>query len=287
MTTTFREKLTAASVLHHSLLCVGLDPEPARLPTRLRGLPLAGAVEAFCREIVLATHDLVCAYKPNLAFFLALGRDGLDALNVVRAVTPVDIPLVLDAKFNDIGNTAEAYARFAFDVCGADAVTVNPYLGGDAVAPFLARPDRAAFLLVKTSNPGSGDVQDVPTAAGETVAMHVARQVRTWSRAHGNAGVVVGATYPAELAAVRAALLEAPILVPGIGVQGGDLAAAVAAGLDTRGGGLLISASRSVLYASAGDDFATAARAEALRLRGAINERRQAAGGGTFVTQAQ
>jgi len=272
--TTFREKLARARAANDSLLCVGLDPEPTRLPSSLAHLPTGEAVTVFCREIVAATHDLVCAYKPNLAFFLALGRDGWDALLAVRAMVPPAIPLVLDAKFGDIGNTAEAYARFAFNVLDADAVTVNPYLGGDAVAPFLARPERAAFLLVKTSNPGSGDVQDVRTATGETVAMHIARHTGIWGAAHGNAGVVVGATYPADLAAVRATLPDAPILVPGIGAQGGDLAATVTAGQDVHGGGLLISASRGVLYASSGSDFAAAARAEAVRLREAINARR-------------
>ncbi len=279
MTTTFREKLATASAANDSLLCVGLDPEPARLPAPLAHLPSSEAVTAFCREIVAATGDLVCAYKPNLAFFLALGREGWDALLAVRAMVPPAIPLVLDAKFGDIGNTAGAYARFAFDVLDADAVTVNPYLGGDAVAPFLARPERAALLLVKTSNPGSGDVQDVRTTTGETVAIHVARHVGIWGAAHDNAGAVVGATYPADLAAVRVTLPDAPILVPGVGAQGGDLEATVMAGIDARGGGLLISASRGVLYASAGADFATAARAEAMRLRDAINiRRRQVAG---------
>jgi len=272
--TTFREKLVGASVANDSLLCVGLDPEPTRLPPSLAHLPTGEAVTAFCREIVAATHDLVCAYKPNLAFFLALGREGWDALLAVRAMVPSAIPFVLDAKFGDIGNTAEAYARFAFDVLDADAVTVNPYLGGGAVAPFLARPERVAFLLVKTSNPGSGDVQDMRTATGETVAMHIARYTGIWGAAHGNAGVVVGATYPADLAAVRATLPDAPILVPGIGAQGGDLAATVTAGQDAHGGGLLISASRGVLYASSGSDFAAAARAEATRLRDAINAQR-------------
>ncbi len=273
--TTFREKLATASAANDSLLCVGLDPEPARLPAPLAHLPPGEAVTAFCREIVAATRGLVCAYKPNLAFFLALGRDGWDALLTVRTMVPPAIPFVLDAKFGDIGNTADAYARFAFDVLDADAVTVNPYLGGDAVAPFLARPERTAFLLVKTSNPGSGDVQDVRTTTGETVAMHVARHAGGWGAAHGNAGVVVGATYPADLAAVRATLPDAPILVPGIGAQGGDLAATVTAGRDAQGGGLLISASRGVLYASSGTDFATAACAEATRLRDAINGQRR------------
>lgn len=271
---TFAGKHAAAVAATHSLLCVGLDVDPAKLPAPLRSSPVAEAMLTFCRVIVAATSDYVCAYKPNLAFFLAQGAAGFAVLCELRETIPAHIPLILDAKFEDIGNTAAMYAATAYDVVGADAVTVGPYLGGDAVAPFLARPGRTAFVLVKTSNPGSGDVQDVRTAGGSTVAHHVAARVGQWGAAHGNAGVVVGATYPAELAAVRAILPDAPILVPGIGAQGGDIAATVRSGQDARGGGLLISASRSVLYASSGDDFAEAARAEASRLRNAINEHR-------------
>lgn len=273
-TETFATKYAVAVAANDSLLCVGLDIDPAKFPASLRALPVAEAMRMFCREIIAATSDCVCAYKPNLPFYLAQGAAGFAVLCELRAIIPAHIPLLLDAKCNDIGNTAEMYATTAFDVIGADAATVNPYMGGDAVAPFLARPERTAFILVKTSNPGSGDLQDVRTEGGGTVAAHVAAHVREWGAAHGNAGVVVGATYPAELAAVRAILPDAPILVPGIGSQGGDIAATVRAGQDARGGGLLISASRSVLYAASGDDFAHAARAEALRLREAINEHR-------------
>jgi len=271
---TFAGKYATAVAANDSLLCIGLDVDPAKLPAPLRALPVAEAMRTFCREIIAATSDCVCAYKPNLAFFLAQGAAGFAVLCELREMIPAHIPLLLDAKFNDIGNTAEMYAATAYDVIGADAVTVNPYMGEDATMPFLARSERTAFVLVKTSNPGSGDVQDVRTAGGNTVAHHIAAHVREWGAAHGNAGVVVGATYPAELAAVRAILPDAPILVPGIGAQGGDIAATVRAGRDAHDGGLLISASRSVLYASAGDDFAEAARAESLRLRDAINEHR-------------
>lgn len=270
----FAEKYAAAVAANHSLLCVGLDPDSAKFPAPLRALPVAAAMRTFCREIIAATHDLVCAYKPNLAFFLAQGAAGFAVLCELRTMIPAHIPLLLDAKFNDIGNTAAMYAATAYDLLRADAVTINPYLGGDAIAPFLARPERTAFVLVKTSNVGSGDLQDVRTMNGESVALHVARQVRQWSAAHDNAGVVVGATYPAALAAVRAVLPDAPILVPGIGAQGGEIAATVRAGRDAHGGGLLISASRSVLYASAGADYVAAARAEAMWLRDAINAHR-------------
>ncbi len=154
-------------------------------------------------------------------------------------------------------------------------MTVSPYVGGDALAPFFARPDRTAFVLCKTSNPGSGDLQDVAVEGGETVFLRMAARIREWGAMYGNVGAVVGATYPAQMAAIRAALPDAPLLVPGIGAQGGDLAGSVQAGMDARGAGMLISASRSVLYASAGEDYADAARAEALRLRDAINAARQ------------
>lgn len=269
--TTFRARLDAASIANRSLLCVGLDPDLAQLPEHLRALPTEEALTTFVRGIIEATGDLVCAFKPNLAFFLAYGAAGWNVLLNVRAMMPAHVPLVLDAKLNDMGRTAEMYATMAFDVLGADAVTVNPYLGGDAVAPYLARPDRAAIVLCKTSNPGSGDLQDVHTAGGERFSLLVAQRIGDWGARHGNAGAVVGATYPGELGAIRAIIPDAPILVPGIGAQGGDLAASVRAGADASGRGLLLSASRSVLYASSGPDYAAAARAEALALRAAIN----------------
>ena len=272
--TTFRDRLDGAVMAHGSLLCVGLDPEVAELPAALRSLPVEEALRNYLHAIIAATSDLVCCYKPNLAFFLAHGAAGWNVLLGLRATIPAHIPLLLDAKFGDIGSTATMYARTAFDVVGADAVTVSPYVGGDALAPFFARGDRAAFVLCKTSNPGSGDLQDLSLASGESVSLRMAARIQVWGAARGNVGAVVGATYPAEMAAIRAALPDAPILVPGIGAQGGDLEGSVRAGIDRHGAGILVSASRSVLYASAGDDFADAARAEALRLRDAINAAR-------------
>ncbi len=267
---TFRDRLHDARTHNHSLLCVGLDPDLAKLPVSLRELPLEDALRAFLRGIVEATADLACAFKPNLAFYLAHSAAGWQVLTELRGVIPADIPMVLDAKVNDMGATAEMYVRMAYDVVQADAVTVNPYLGGDAVAPYLARPDRAAIILCKTSNPGSGDLQDIRTESGEPVSLLVAGRIARWGEQYGNAGAVVGATYPAELAAVRAVLPDAPLLVPGVGAQGGDLESAVRAGRDAHGGNLLISASRSILYASSGADWQDAARAEALRLRDAM-----------------
>ncbi|MHB8647926.1 MAG: orotidine-5'-phosphate decarboxylase [Thermomicrobiales bacterium] len=271
MTTTFRERLDDAVHANRSLLCIGLDPELARLPKTLRSLPVEDALTHFLHDIIAISADVVCCYKPNLAFYLAHGAAGWNVLLGLREVIPAHIPMLLDAKFGDIGSTAEMYARTAFDVVRADAVTVSPYVGGDALAPFFARDDRAAFVLCKTSNPGSGDLQDVPLASGESVSLRIAARIRDWGAARGNVGAVVGATYPAELAAIRAAIPDAPILVPGIGAQGGDLEGSVRAGMDRHGAGLLVSASRSILYASSGSDFAYAARAEALRLRDAIN----------------
>ncbi len=272
--TTFRERLNGAVATHGSLLCVGLDPEVAKLPAALRSLPAAEALATFLHGIIAATADLVCCYKPNLAFYLAHGAAGWDVLLGLRDVIPAHIPMLLDAKFGDVGSTAEMYARTAFDVVRADAVTVSPYVGGDALVPFFARDDRAAFVLCKTSNPGSGDLQDLPLASGESVSLRIADRIREWGAARGNVGAVVGATYPAQMAAIRAALPDAPLLVPGIGAQGGDLEASVRAGMNREGAGMLISASRSVLYASAGGDFADAARAEASHLRDAINAAR-------------
>ncbi len=269
---TFREKLRAASNRNDSLLCVGLDPQPAFMPI--------DDVERFCRTIIEATQDLVCVYKPQSAFFEAYGREGWDALKATIDAVPDEIPVLLDAKRGDIGSTAEAYASAGFDYFGADAMTVNPYLGADSVAPFLARPDRTAFVLCRTSNPSAPDMQDLSTTRDgqedvQPLYMRVADLANEWNQPHGNVGLVVGATYPDELAQIRARCPDLPILLPGIGAQGGDLEGSVARGLDAQGGGLMLSASRSVLYASDGDDFARAARDAALELREAINAARR------------
>jgi orotidine-5'-phosphate decarboxylase len=265
MTMTFLNLLLAASRRNRSLLCVGLDPDPARIPAALRVAP--DPVYAFCAAIVEATADLVCAFKPNIAFFEALGTAGHATLRRVIDAVPGGVPVILDAKRGDMDSTAAAYAKSVFEVLGAGAVTLNPYLGSDALAPFLRYADRGCLLLCKTSNPGSADLQDLPLAGGGPLYLEVARRAQIDWNTNGNVGLVVGATHPDQLRAVRELCPELPLLVPGVGAQGGDPALAVRAAVDRHGERAIISASRSILYASQGDDFAEAARREALRLR--------------------
>jgi orotidine-5'-phosphate decarboxylase len=266
---TFLIKLLEAGRRNHSLLCVGLDPDPARIPARLRATP--DPVYAFCAAIVEATADLVCAFKPNIAFFEALGTYGHATLRHVIDAVPRDVPVIVDAKRGDMGSTAVAYASSLFEVLGADAVTLNPYLGSDSLAPFLRYVDRGCLLVCKTSNPGSADLQDLRLASGEPFYMEVARRAQTDWNANGNAGLVVGATYPDQLRMVRELCPELPILVPGVGAQGGDPMLAVRAAVDRQGERAIVSASRSILFAADGDDFAEAARRETLRLREELN----------------
>ena len=269
MNGTFVAKLKAAAERNNSLLCVGLDPDPALMP-------IADAGE-FNEAIVKATADLVCAFKPNLAFYEAMGEAGWAALRRTLAAVPPHIPVIADAKRGDIGNTAAAYARAVFEVLGCDAMTVNPYGGEDAVEPFLEYADRGVFVWCRSSNPSAGDFQDIVVEhEGERRPLWqvVALRAREWNRA-GNVGLVVGATYPAQLAEARALCPEMPILVPGVGVQAGSLRDAVRAGLDAAGGGVIISASRSVLYASQDAEYALGARAAALHLRDLINRYRE------------
>lgn len=267
----FREKLADAAQTNRSLLCVGLDPDPARLP--------GNDVAAFLCAIVEATSDLVCAYKPNLAFYERMSEAGYAALRAVLKAIPKHIPVIGDAKRGDIAHTAQAYARALFDELGFDAATVNPYLGSDAVAPFVERADRGVFIVCRTSNPGARDLQDLPVA-GEggprPLYQAVAELAKRWNT-RGNVGLVVGATYPDDMRDLRQLCPELPFLVPGIGSQEGELARAVRAGLDAKGGGIIINASRAVLYASEGADFTQAARREAQALRDAIEEHRRAA----------
>jgi orotidine-5'-phosphate decarboxylase len=274
----FRERLAHAASANYSLLCVGLDPVLARIPASLRAdADVTQAIVAFNAGVIDATSDLVCAYKPNLAFYLAHGLAGVAALEKTRRLIPDHIPVVLDAKVGDMGNTAEAYATAYFDTWGFDAVTVNPYLGEDSLAPFMRRPDRGVIVVCKTSNPGSGDLQDLSTLDADRqqpLYLTVAERVASWSeRWPATLGLVVGATYPEELAAVRRRCPEAPVLLPGIGAQDGDLEASLRAGLDARGAGLLVSASRSVIYAGSGTegDWPESVRAAAAELRDAIN----------------
>ncbi len=262
----FRTKLEAAWERSGSLLCVGLDPDPAQMAI--------ADVAAFNIAIVEATADLVCAFKPNVAFYEALGPErGYEALRRILAAMPPHVIKLADAKRGDVEHTARAYVRAFYDDLGFDAVTVSPYLGHDSVAPWLERPEKGAFVLCRTSNPGAGDLQDlaVQTEGGARPLYEVvAGRVRAWDR-HGNAGLVVGATYPEEMRRVRALCPGMPFLAPGVGAQQGSLAATVSAGLDARGAGLLVNASRGGTYASKGADFAQAARAAAQALRDEIN----------------
>ena len=276
-----------------TLLCIGLDGELERLPLSVRagqtgllsidderaGSGVEGALVTFHQAIIDATADLACAFKPNAAFFEMHGPAGLRAL--IRLIAYIharypSVPVLLDAKRGDVASTSQAYAHALFEVCNADAVTLHPYLGGEALTPFLERCDRGVFILCRTSNPGSAEFQNmrVATADGqgeEPLYVALARRVAEEWNANGNCGLVVGATYPDELQKVRAVVGDLPMLVPGIGHQGGDLESTIRAGLDSQGEGLLISASRSIIYASDGLDFAQAARREARRLHREIN----------------
>jgi orotidine-5'-phosphate decarboxylase len=251
-------------------LVVGLDTDPGRIPESVAwGAAPAERVVEFNRRIVEATADLACAYKPNAAFYEALGADGFQALSetivAIRGNAP-DAAVILDAKRADIGSTNAGYAAAAFDQLGADAVTVHPYLGGEALFPFLARSEKLVFVLARTSNPGAGEFQDL-VADGVPLYRHVARTVAGSWNAAGNCGLVVGATYPEEMKTIREDIpAEMPILIPGVGAQGGDVAAVVAANRSADSDAFLIAASRSILYASPGEDFAEAARAAAQSL---------------------
>ncbi len=267
--TSFTDRLLAASHATRSLVCVGLDVNPA-------AMPVSDPAE-FNRAIVDATADLVCAYKPNFAFYEALGMPGLRALETtvahIRNVAP-DCIIIADAKRGDIGNTVEAYATALFDVWGFDAVTVNPWGGMDTIEPWLGRPDRGIFAWCRGSNPGAADLQDLTVVDdggdAQPVYMRLARQLADLPR-QGNLGLVVGATAPEQLADVRRACPDMPILIPGVGAQGGDLEASVRHGVDAAGRLAIINSGRGIIYASTGSDFADAARSAASQLRDAIN----------------
>ena len=283
----FYKRLNTAWDRSGSMLCVGLDPDVARFPTAMRGS--VDAIEEFCKAIVDATGDLVCAFKPQIAYFAAVGAEKQleNVCDYIRAKFP-DVVLILDAKRGDIGDTAALYAREAFSRYGADAVTVNPYLGTDSLEPFLTTPGKGTIVLCRTSNSGSSEFQSLEVD-GEPLYLRVARTAAAKWRSIGECALVVGATYPDELAQVRAIVGDMPILVPGIGAQGGDINAVVRAGTTSSNSsaattspsssaasqatsrrGLIINSSRAILYASDGADFASAARDVALTTRAAI-----------------
>jgi uridine monophosphate synthetase len=274
MKTSFFSKLEARTRAVGSLLCVGLDPHTQEI-TPPGAIPTPGHLRDFCLRLIEATADVAAAYKPNAAFFEVFGPEGIQVLREIISAVPVDIPVILDAKRGDIASTAQAYARSAFHILGAQAITINPYLGRDAVEPFLEDPERGVFLLCKTSNPGAADLQDLELAPGlsgtgansMTLYRHVALLARGWNE-NDNLGLVVGATYPDDLAKVRALAPELWILAPGVGPQGGDLQAALEAGLRSDGLGLLLPVSRGL---SRSDDPAKTAR----ELRDEIDRQRE------------
>jgi orotidine-5'-phosphate decarboxylase len=268
---TFIDQLRAAERQNRSLLCVGLDPEPTKFPARLKGD--ANKIYDFCARIVDATADLAIAFKPQIAYFAAHRAEGqLERLMAhIRRVAP-QVPIILDAKRGDIGSTAEQYAIEAFERYGADAVTLSPFMGFDSVAPYLKYPEKGAFLLCRTSNPGGADLQGQRLASvpGEPLLYeHVAGLAQGPWNLNGQLGLVVGATYPAEIERVRALAPTVPLLIPGVGAQGGDAVATVRAGW-REDAPIIVNSSRAICYASDGDDFADAARREALRTRDSL-----------------
>jgi orotidine-5'-phosphate decarboxylase len=270
---TFLDMLSAAERQNNSMLCVGLDPEPTKFPDRIKGD--SNKIYDFCAAIVDATADLVNSFKPQIAYFAAHRAEGqLERLmEHMRRVAP-HVPIILDAKRGDIGSTAEQYAIEAFERYGADAVTLSPFMGWDSVAPYLKYHGKGAFLLCRTSNPGGDDLQNQRLASVEGQPLmyeHIAKLAQGPWNLNGQLGLVVGATYPKEIERVRELAPTVPLLIPGVGAQGGDAVATVKAGLrvsgDTTTGSIIVNSSRAILYASKGDDFAEAARRVALQTR--------------------
>ncbi|MDZ7344445.1 MAG: orotidine-5'-phosphate decarboxylase [candidate division KSB1 bacterium] len=262
----FIERFQQTLRARQSLLCVGLDPDLQKLPANLPRS--AEGIITFCKEIIAATHNFASAFKVNFAFFEALGKSGWAALETVAAALPEDVMRIADAKRGDIGPTAQMYAEAIFRHLPFDAMTANPYLGKDAVQPFLDDPSKGVFFLCRTSNPDSDDIQNFPDRT-RPLYLHIASQVRQWNT-KGNAGLVVGATYPRELQEVRKVSPDLPLLIPGVGAQGGNLQAAVRFGATASGDLAVINVSRTILYASTGNQFAEAAARQAEKLRGEI-----------------
>lgn len=268
----FTQQLATAWQTTQSLLCVGLDPDPAKFPAHLKGR--SEAIFEFCKTIVDATADLACSFKPQIAYFAAhRAEDQLEALITHIHEKHPGIPVILDAKRGDIGATAEQYAIEAFERFRADAVTVNPYMGRDSVEPYLAYPDKGVILLCRTSNAGGSDLQFLDVG-GEKLYERVARLAAEQWNTSGQIGLVVGATFPAEIARVREIVGDMPLLVPGIGAQGGDIEATVNAGKTAKTTGLMINSSRAILYAGKDENYAEAARRVAQETRDSINRYR-------------
>ena len=266
----FNKRLQNSVSDHESLVCVGLDVDKEKMPGFLfESSP--HPYKEFCKQIIDETKDVACAYKLNLAFYEAIGANGLDVLDTVLKLIPNNSITILDGKRNDIGNTARKYAKAFFEVFGADAITVNPYLGWDGIEPFLSYSDRCSFILCRTSNPSARDFQDLVSESGLTLFLSVAEKIKEWS-AKGCCGAVVGATYPDELHCIREVLGdEIPLLIPGIGKQGGDVEKTVRFGTNSQGGQAIINSSRGIIYAGSGEDFAEKAGIAAQELKDQIN----------------
>jgi len=268
---TFHQQLQSAWASQGSMLCVGFDPDPQRLPPSLQGKP--EGIYEFCREIADATADLVCAFKPQFAYFASQRAEAqLEKLIKHLKDKYPHIPVILDSKRGDIGSTSDHYALEAFERYGADAVTVNPYMGFDTIEPYLKHVDKGVIVLCRTSNPGGSDLQFLNIESGEPLYLHVAKLAAQKWNSSGQISLVVGATFPEEIAKVRAIVGDMPLLIPGIGAQGGDIDATVKAGriAGAPGTGMIINSSRAILYASSGSDFAPAARAVAQNTRDAL-----------------
>ncbi len=272
---TFKSKLLEITKKNNSLVCVGLDSDLGKLPSHLKDLK--DNQYKFNQAIINATFDLVCAYKPNSAFYEAGGVEGISQLkftmDYLKEKYP-DVPVILDAKRADIGNTNEGYAKFAYDFLGADAITVHPYLGKEALKPFLDRADKGVIVLCRTSNPGAGELQDLKIE-NKPLYRIIAQNVADAWNYNGNCGLVVSASYPIELEIVRHMVGDMPILIPGVGAQGGDVEKTVKAGVDKDGMNAIINSSRGIIFASNGEDFAKKAREETIKLRNEINKFRQ------------
>jgi orotidine-5'-phosphate decarboxylase len=257
----FTQRIREIQTKQNSLLCIGLDIDKEKIPAHLKS---SNPVLEFNKQIIDATHDLVCAYKPNLAFYEALGECGFTALRETLKLIPNSVFTIGDGKRGDIGNTAERYAKSLFYDFGFDSVTVNPYMGFDSIEPFIANPEKGIFILALTSNSGSKDFQRLKVGT-KPLYEKIVRATKKWD-IHQNIGLVVGATHPKELYHIRKIVPEMPILIPGVGKQGGDLKSAIRYGCDKHGQLAIINASRSIIYASSGKDFAEAARAEAKKI---------------------
>lgn len=271
----FKQKLTTISEANNSLLCVGLDIDKEKIPSHLFQTE-ENPFLAFNKQIIDATHDLVCSYKLNMAFYEALGKEGAELLSATIEYIPQKIPVILDGKRNDIGNTAKKYAETLFHVLKGDAATVNPYLGLDGLTPFLDYQEKCIFILCRTSNPSASDFQDlIIQDTKKSLYQLVAKKAAEWNQTYGNCALVVGATCPAELKEVRDIVGDTmPLLIPGVGKQGGDIAAAVKNGTNSDGQLAIINSSRGIIYAASGEDFAEAARKQAVSLKEAINQHR-------------